>query len=199
MDSLELRFRLPGWVKGLIGEGKIVCVSVEERMWFAIRLSQQNVRHKTGGPFGAAVFGGDGRLVAAGVNMVETSKCSVLHAEIVALALAQKVLGRYDIGDGGRERYELVSTTEPCAMCLGAVHWSGVSSLVCGARDEDARGIGFDEGPKPADWIGALESRGIVVMRDVLRREATNVLREYAEGGGTIYNASRDGTSGSGQ
>jgi hypothetical protein len=39
------------------------------------------------------------------------------------------------------------------------------------------------------DWVGALESRGIVVMRDVLRREATRVLREYAEGGGTIYNA----------
>jgi len=48
------------------------------------------------------------------------------------------------------------------------------------------------------DWVGALESRGIAVMRDVLRREATDVLREYAEGGGTIYNVSRGGTSGSG-
>ncbi len=195
MDSLELRFSLPGWVGDLIGAGKVVRLTVEERMRFAIWLSQENVRHKTGGPFGAAVFGGDGRLVAAGVNIVQASKCSVLHAEIVAIALAQKVLGRYDIGDGGRERYELVSTTEPCAMCLGAVPWSGVSGLVCGARDEDARSIGFDEGLKPAAWVAALESRGIAVVQDVLRREAADVLRRYAEGGGTIYNASRDGTS----
>jgi tRNA(Arg) A34 adenosine deaminase TadA len=135
------------------------------------------------------VFDDSGKLISLGVNIVEASNCSVLHAEIVAIALAQKALGRYDLSDGGKEHYELVASTEPCAMCFGAVPWSGVSRLVCGARDEDARSIGFDEGPKLANWVKAMEQRGITVVRDVLRDEAAAVLREYGEGGGTIYNA----------
>jgi tRNA(Arg) A34 adenosine deaminase TadA len=117
----------------------------------------------------------------------------MLHAEIVALALAQKILGRYDLSDGGKLHYELVAAAEPCAMCFGAVPWSGVQRLVCGARDEDARAIGFDEGPKMADWVKALNDRGITVVRDVLRGEASDVLREYAAAGGMIYNAGGQG------
>ncbi len=77
-------------------------------------------------------------------------------------------------------------------MCLGAIPWSGVRHLVCGARDEDASAIGFDEGEKPVEWVPALERRGIIVVRDVLREEAASVLREYAVSGGEIYNARRD-------
>lgn len=77
-------------------------------------------------------------------------------------------------------------------MCLGAIPWSGVSRLVCGARDEDARRIGFDEGDKPSDWIGRLRKRGIEVVRDVSRTEAVSVLEEYARNGGIIYNGRED-------
>ncbi|WP_217995186.1 hypothetical protein [Methylogaea oryzae] len=76
-------------------------------------------------------------------------------------------------------------------MCLGATLWSGVKSLLCGARDEDARAIGFDEGPKPADWADQLRRRGIAVTRDVMRDEACKVLQRYKNQGGTIYNPSR--------
>jgi tRNA(Arg) A34 adenosine deaminase TadA len=113
---------------------------------------------------------------------------------MLAIALAQKAVNRYDLSDGNRLEYELVSSTEPCAMCFGAVPWSGVRRLVCGARDEDARAIGFDEGPKMADWQQALQQRGITVVRDVLRSEAAGVLREYLASGGTIYNAGRGTT-----
>lgn len=78
-------------------------------------------------------------------------------------------------------------------MCLGATPWSGVRHLVCGARDEDARAVGFDEGSKTSEWVGALEDRGITVQQDVLREEAARILQEYAERGGEIYN-SRQGT-----
>jgi len=72
---------------------------------------------------------------------------------------------------------------------MGSVPWSGVRRLVCGARDEDARRVGFDEGPKPTDWIRELTSRNISVIRDVCRRDAAAVLNDYARGGGIIYNA----------
>jgi hypothetical protein len=39
------------------------------------------------------------------------------------------------------------------------------------------------------DWASALEERGIPVLRDVCREDAAAVLRNYAEGGGEIYNA----------
>ena len=73
-------------------------------------------------------------------------------------------------------------------MCLGAITWSGISSLVCGARDEDARSIGFDEGDKPEDRFAKLKSRAISVTLDVLRDEAKAVLQQYIDEGGIIYN-----------
>jgi tRNA(Arg) A34 adenosine deaminase TadA len=188
MDLPGFTIQLPPWVGNFIGDSPLMFQSVEERMRFVIRLARHNVERRTGGPFGAGVFDREGRLVAPGVNIVMSSNCSVLHAEIVALVLAQSKLGSYDIGDGGKDYYELVTSTEPCAMCLGAIPWSGVSGLICGARDEDARNIGFDEGPKRQDWILTLQERGIQVIRDVLREEAASVLQYYAETGGLIYN-----------
>jgi tRNA(Arg) A34 adenosine deaminase TadA len=158
-------------------------------MRFAIGLARRNVREGTGGPFGAAVFErATGRLLGAGVNLVTFAGCSLLHAEVVALALAQQAAGTYDLGAPGLPECQLVSTVDPCAMCLGAVPWSGVAELVCGAAEEDARGIGFDEGDKPADWEGALRARGLGVVRGLLREEARAVLQEYAAAGGVLYN-----------
>ena len=188
MSFPEVRIQLPQWVERFTGESPLIFTTVEERMRFVIRLARHNVDRRTGGPFGAGVFDREGRLVAPGVNIVVSSHCSVMHAEIMALALAQKRLGRYDIGGEDSAYYEIVTSAEPCAMCFGAIPWSGISGLVCGARDEDARRIGFDEGPKPQDWIEALESRGIQVVRNVLREEAISVLQYYVDTGGPIYN-----------
>jgi tRNA(Arg) A34 adenosine deaminase TadA len=186
----EFIITLPKWLEKHV-EGPRMFPKIEDRMEFVIGLARENYRHQTGGPFGAAVFDDAGNLVSVGVNLVEAAKCSLLHAEMVAIALAQKTVCRYDLSDGGRLAYELVASTEPCAMCFGSIHWSGVSRLVCGARDADARAIGFDEGPKMAEWQAALVKRGITVVRDVLRREAAAVLQEYLSSGGIIYNACR--------
>ncbi len=160
-------------------------------MRFVIALARQNVQRETGGPFASGVFDESGRLIAPGINLVVAAKCSILHAEIVALMIAQKALDRYDLSDGGKLHFDLVAAAEPCAMCFGAVPWSGVRRLVCGARDEDARAIGFDEGPKLKDWAAALSNKGIAVVRDVLRKEAVSVLQGYVAAGGIIYNAGR--------
>ena len=162
-------------------------------MQLAIRLAQLNIQHGTGGPFGAGIFECQtGRLVAAGVNRVEPLNCSIAHAEMMAIAIAQRITGSYDLAGETDVTYELVMSTEPCAMCLGAIPWSGVRSVVCGARDEDARAIGFEEGAKPSDWVKSLEDRGISVRRDVLREQAKAVLLEYSERGGLIYNARKE-------
>jgi tRNA(Arg) A34 adenosine deaminase TadA len=99
--------------------------------------------------------------------------------------LAQQAMGTHDLA--AMRPCELVTSTEPCAMCMGAIPWSGIRQVVCGARDEDARKIGFDEGIKPPGWAAAFESRNIRVIRDVLRLQAAEVLNEYAATGGKIY------------
>ncbi len=184
-----IELRLPGWIEEFILPD-VVYPTPEDRMRLAVELSRENVRRGTGGPFGAAIFERDsGRLIAPGVNLVVTEGCSAFHAEMVAIMVSQQSTGSFDLGAPGMPACELVASTEPCAMCLGATPWSGVRGLLCGARDEDAGAIGFDEGPKPPHWPRRLEERGITVIQDVLREEAVAVLREYAETGGEIYNS----------
>jgi len=184
---------LPGWIESTLAGSEQICSSVEERMRLVVKLSRLNIEHKTGGPFGAGIFESQsGRLIGAGVNLVELADCSIAHAEMVAIAVAQRVLGCYDLAGGKDVAYQLVTSTEPCAMCLGAIPWLGVRSVACGARDEDARSIGFDEGHKPENWISSLESRGISVVRDILREQAKAVLSEYGRRGGLIYNAGQE-------
>jgi tRNA(Arg) A34 adenosine deaminase TadA len=188
--STEIVLTLPPWLCALARQERHVLQSAESKMRFAIELARQNIEQRTGGPFGAAVFEADsGKLVSVGVNLVEASNCSMAHAEMIAIALAQRAVGHYDLGSAGV--YELATSTEPCAMCLGAIPWSGVRRVVCAAHGEDAAAIGFDEGAKPADWVGELQKRGIEVVRDVLRDEARAVLQQYAKSGGLIYNPSR--------
>jgi tRNA(Arg) A34 adenosine deaminase TadA len=190
MPIPTVEIKMPQWVDEFVSDPQRLYPTVADRMAVVVALARRNIEAGTGGPFGAAIFDmHTGRLVAPGINMVASANCSVAHAEITAIVLAQKIAGSYDLGAAGLPPLELVSSAEPCAMCLGAVIWSGVRRLVCGARDGDARAIGFDEGPKPDRWVGALEDRGIIVIRDVSRHDAVAVLNQYADSGGLIYNA----------
>jgi tRNA(Arg) A34 adenosine deaminase TadA len=192
MRFARVNLRLPEWVEEYVPDEETLYPTAEDRMRLVIGLARENLRRGTGGPFGAAIFEKESwRLVSAGVNVVVPQSNSAAHAEMVAIMVAQAGLGDFDLGGEGCPAYELVTSTEPCAMCFGAVPWSGVRTIVCGARDEDARGSGFDEGAKIADWATELEERGISVQRDVLREESAEVLREYAESGGVIYNGRR--------
>ncbi len=181
--------RLPDWLEVALPPAERIYTSREERMDLVVDLARQNIEQGSGGPFAAAVFDLDsGKLLAPGVNQVVDGCCSIAHAELMALMLAQQLTGSHDLGGSSHPPCELVTSTEPCAMCLGALPWSGIVSLVCGARDEDAREIGFDEGDKPNDWPEKLKQRGIAVYRDVRRPQALAVLRKYRDLGGQIYN-----------
>ena len=188
-QASDIHITLPDWLSGF-ASGCAVLESVDDRMAFVIEASRTNIRAGTGGPFAAAVFeAATGRLVSLGVNLVVHANLSVLHAEIVAITLAQRALRTYDLHGGGLPHHELVTSTEPCTMCYGAILWSGITRLVCGARGDDARRIGFDEGPRLTDWAAPLEQRGLAVSRDIRRDAAAAVLAEYHRTGGRIYNA----------
>ena len=146
MVEISLQVALPSWAASFVQWNQLSKTD-DEKMTLAIELSRRNVQEQTGEPFGAAVFRADsGQLVGVGVSQVVRQKNSVLHAEVVALMMAEQRLQTYNLRVDGHP-YELFSSCDPCAMCLGAIHWSAVTRLVCGATRDDAQSIGFDEGP----------------------------------------------------
>jgi len=181
---------LPTWITDFLEQQPKTFTTPEARMDLVTTLAQLNIQQGTGGPFGAGVFRTDThQLVAPGVNLVLTSHSSMAHAEIVAIMMAQQTLGSHDLGAVELPPHELVTSCEPCAMCLGAICWSGVQHLICGAHGSDAEAIGFDEGPKPANWVTQLEQRGITVTLGIGRTKASSVLQRYIQNGGEVYNS----------
>ncbi len=186
----SLVIALPDWVAVFMAAAPAALATPEDRMRLAISLARENV-NRGGGPFGAVLVELDsGNVVAPGVNLVVPLSCSLAHAEMVAISIAQQQAGSYDLGAPGLPALQLVTSTEPCAMCLGAIPWSGIKSLACGACGEDANRIGFDEGDKPDNWPETLARRAISVSRCICREEAAGVLADYARAGGLIYNGS---------
>lgn len=159
-------------------------------MDFVIALSQTNIDKNTGGPFAAAIFDMDThQLISIGLNLVVPSHCSIHHAEMVALTLAQQSLQSFSLSGEHMPRCGLVCSCEPCAMCFGAIPWSGIRHLSYAATAADAEAIGFDEGPKHPDWVQELEKRGITVATSIKRKDAALVLQRYHKKHGVIYNA----------
>ncbi len=186
---------LPSWLEKQMTAEDLVFPAADARMRWVIELSRQNVEHGSGGPFAAAVFErASGRLLGAGVNRVEPLNCSPAHAEMMAIAFAQHRLRTWDLGRDAETPTELVTSSQPCLMCLGAVLWSGVTRLAYAANAADVTSIlGFDEGPLPAAWPQELQKRGITVEAEFLRGEAAAVLELYKKKLGTVYN-SRQGS-----
>jgi len=188
MELPNVTISLPDWVSSAVDlDGAYA--SDEERMRVAVELSRQNVLHGTGGPFGAVVFErASGRIVGVGVNsVVRLSNCT-LHGEIMAFMQAQARLGVFSLRTPDGPGHELVTSCEPCAMCLGATLWSGVTRVVCGAHRDDARRLNFEEGPVFPESHAYLRARGIEIVDGVLRAEANAVLELYRASKGTIYN-----------
>ena len=185
MLPLQLHLTLPVWVHEL--DLAQAYPGDEAKVALAIDLARRNVDARSGGPFGAAVFNADDRVLAIGVNRVLEQSCSVAHAETMACMLAQQRLQRSRLNEDGRP-VTLATSAQPCCQCYGATFWAGIDRLLIGARSEDVMSLtAFDEGPLPADWIGELARRGIAVARDLHRDEARAVLSAYGAQGGTFY------------
>ena len=179
----------PDWVHSVV-DWDTPLRSQDDRMRLAIRLSRENVERGTGGPFGAVIVERDsGRVVAVGVNSVVRLNNCTLHGEMVAFMMAQQRLRSFTLAAPSMPEHELITSCEPCAMCLGGALWSGVRRIVCGATRDDATRLHFEEGPVFPESYAYLEKRGIEIVRNVLREEARAVLEGYRARGGMIYNA----------
>jgi guanine deaminase len=92
-----------------------------------------------GGPFAAIVVRGD-EVVAEGVNRVTRDLDPTAHAEVVAIRAACR-----ELGDHWLAGCVLVSSCEPCPLCLAASLWARIDEVVYAADRDDAARAGFDD------------------------------------------------------
>ncbi|MET7621460.1 nucleoside deaminase [Streptomyces sp. NPDC005408] len=111
-----------------------------ERAWMekAIKLAT-NSATSGGGPFGALIAK-DGEVIATGNNQVTATLDPTAHAEVSAIRAACKKLGTFSL-----EGYTLITSCEPCPMCLSSALWARVDRLVFSADRHDAAVGGFDD------------------------------------------------------
>jgi tRNA(Arg) A34 adenosine deaminase TadA len=91
----------------------------------AIALAAE-ARAKGRHPFGSLIVNEAGETVAIGLNnAVRPNGDPTQHAEMLACAAAGKFMTEAELA-----KCTLYTSTEPCAMCAGAIYWSGVGRVV---------------------------------------------------------------------
>jgi tRNA(Arg) A34 adenosine deaminase TadA len=100
------------------------------RAWLtrAIVLSQRS-RDEGNHPFAAIVVDASGNALAEAMNDIHAD-CTG-HAEIVAVRRASAKFNPMQLRDA-----TLYSSAEPCAMCAGAIYWSGIGRVVYALSEE---------------------------------------------------------------
>jgi len=188
MERSKIEITYPDWlIKGPWWSSRFGTDA--DKVDLAVQLARTNIEHK-GGPFGAGIFdNASGELLAVGTNLVVNQCNSVLHAEIMAIMMAESRLGAYWLARNAErpQGVVLACSCEPCCMCVGAVVASGIEQVLCAATNSDAQAAGFDEGPVFDESWAYLERLGIRVVRGIHRALAADVLSDYRASGGRIY------------
>jgi len=148
----------------------------EEYMRVAIRKAQDGIELGQS-PFGSVIVKG-GQVVAATHNTVWRDGDPTAHAEVNCIRAAAKALGTISL-DG----CELYSTTEPCPMCLSAIHWAKIDRVVFGAVIADAADAGFCELYVDAKVLAEMGKSPLKVESGLLREECADLFQQWLKSG----------------
>ncbi len=123
-------------------------------------------------PFGALLAGPDGTVLLEAENTVITAADRTGHAEINLVRQACLTLDPEALAAA-----TLYTSTEPCAMCAGAIYWAGVSRVVFGLREGELRALTGDDPANPTLAMPCREvfargQRPVEVIGPVLEDEA---------------------------
>jgi tRNA(Arg) A34 adenosine deaminase TadA len=96
----------------------------------AIAVAQRS-RERGNHPFGALLADESGNVRLESENTVVTAADCTGHAETNLVRLACSQLTAEVIASA-----TLYASTEPCAMCAGAIYWAGIPRVVFGLRED---------------------------------------------------------------
>ena len=82
-------------------------------------------------PVGAVIVK-NGKIIAKAYNKKEKTRCSVNHAEIIAIKRASKRLKNWRLDD-----CDIYITLEPCPMCASAIKQSRIRNVYSGIKNKD--------------------------------------------------------------
>jgi tRNA(Arg) A34 adenosine deaminase TadA len=122
-------------------------------------------------PFGALLVH-NGRVLLTAVNTVGEAGDVTRHAELNLVSAASRELDAALLAES-----VLYTSTEPCAMCSGAIFWAGIGAVVysCGAAELE-RLFGGGLGVSSRD---ILEDKGTAVIGPILPEEGLAVHRRF--------------------
>jgi len=118
------------------------------------RLAREHGNH----PFGALLVDAKGNVVLEAENTVRTDKDVTAHAETNLMRMATARFDRDFLG-----RCTLYTSTEPCAMCAGAIYWGNIRHVVFGLSQEQIRAISASN---PENMQLQLSSREVFARGD---------------------------------
>lgn len=150
-------------------------IKVENRMYTDEDCMKLAIREAESGlklynyPFGCCIKMEDEIITAHNTCVVE--KSNVRHAEINAI---DKLMDKR-----GREKIEIFCTTEPCLMCLGAIHWSGIKRVVYGCSIKDSIAVGFNEIDISIKDIVQSQNLDIEIVSGYMRNECEELFLKW--------------------
>ncbi|MEU1179045.1 deaminase [Streptomyces sp. NPDC005820] len=97
----------------------------------AIDLAQQSRDHGNH-PFGALLASPSGEVLCQAENTVVTQNDITNHAELNLVSKACRTLTVEQLATG-----TLYTSTEPCAMCCGAIYWSRIPRVVYALGEDE--------------------------------------------------------------
>lgn len=125
-------------------------------------------------PFGAVLVTAEGRVIR-GLNSVVTDRDPTGHAETNLVRLAAAELDATELRTS-----TLYTSTEPCAMCAGAIYWAGIGRMVYALPEQsliEIVAVVSDEPTLdlPSRDVFAAGGGTVVVAGPALEREAAEV------------------------
>jgi len=154
--------------------------AVSEYMLEAIRLGGQGMARGDGGPFGAVIVR-DKRIVGRGWNRVLADKDPTAHAEITAIRDACRRLGHHWL-----PQCRIYVSCEPCPMCLAAIYWARIETIVYGADRKDAAAIGFLDQDLYRQLALPADQRSLTVVQEG-REAAVAMMRPWPDLAPALY------------
>lgn len=127
----------------------------------ALNEAMQGIESGDGAPFGACIVN-EGRIIALAHDTVLKENDATCHAEINAIRIASKQLATYRLNSS-----ILYCTSEPCPMCLAAIHWSGIKQCYFIADRKCAAEYGFDDDLLYEELIKPISKRKMSIMQQV--------------------------------
>lgn len=104
-----------------------------------VEIARKGIDSSEGGPFGSVIVNKNGKVLACTHNTVLKNNNPTQHAEINAISEASKHIEKLE----DLKQCTLYCNAQPCLMCMSAIIWAEIGTVVFSTTIQDTEKIGF--------------------------------------------------------